>query len=117
MDLALVATLSVVALGAGGLLGFLARGFVASQAVKSAQDKAARIVAEARAQQKELILEAKDEKLRLAREAEDEARSRRNELSGLEARLLARDEQLDMRSDMLEQRDRKRKLVSVYPAD
>jgi ribonuclease Y len=107
MDLALVATLSVVALGAGGLLGFLARGFVASQAVKSAQDKAARIVAEARAQQKELILEAKDEKLRLAREAEDEARSRRNELSGLEARLLARDEQLDMRSDMLEQRDRK----------
>jgi len=107
MDLALVATLSVVALGAGGLLGFLARGFVASQAVKSAQDKAARIVAEARAQQKELILEAKDEKLRLTREAEDEARSRRNELSGLEARLLARDEQLDMRSDMLEQRDRK----------
>jgi ribonuclease Y len=107
MDLALVATLSVVALGAGGLLGFLARGFVASQAVKSAQDKAARIVAEARAQQKELILEAKDEKLRLAREAEDEARSRRNELSGLEARLLARDEQLDMRSDMVEQRDRK----------
>jgi ribonuclease Y len=107
MDLALVATLSVVALGAGGLLGFLARGFVANQVVKSAQDKAGRIVAEARAQQKELILEAKDEKLRLAREAEDEARAKRNELSGLEARLLARDEQLDMRSDMLEQRDRK----------
>ena len=107
MDLALVATVSVVALGAGGLLGFLARGLIANQVVKSAQDKAGRIVAEARAQQKELILEAKDEKLRLAREAEDEARTRRGELSGLEARLLARDEQLDMRSDMLEQRDRK----------
>jgi ribonuclease Y len=107
MDLALVATLSVVALGAGGLLGFLARGILANQAVKSAQDKAGRIVAEARAQQKELILEAKDEKLRLAREAEEEARAKRNELSGLETRLLARDEQLDMRSDMLEQRDRK----------
>jgi ribonuclease Y len=97
----------VVALAVGVVAGFLARGQFANQAIKSAQDKAGRIVAEARAQQKELILEAKDEKLRLAREAEDEARAKRAELSGLESRLLARDEQLDLRSDMLEQRDRK----------
>ena len=107
MEFALVATAAVVALAVGVVAGFLARGQVANQAVKSAQDKAGRIVAEARAQQKELILEAKDEKLRLAREAEDEARAKRAELSGLESRLLARDEQLDLRSDMLEQRDRK----------
>jgi ribonuclease Y len=107
MEFALVATAAVVALAVGVVVGFLARGQVANQAVKSAQDKAGRIVAEARAQQKELILEAKDEKLRLAREAEDEARAKRAELSGLESRLLARDEQLDLRSDMLEQRDRK----------
>jgi ribonucrease Y len=91
----------------GLLLGFLARGLWAAQAVKAAQEKAARIVAEARAQQKELILEAKDEKLRLQREVEVEARTRRGELTELERRLLARDEQLDQRSDMLEQRDRK----------
>jgi ribonuclease Y len=107
MEFALVATAAVVALAVGVVVGFLARGQFANQAIKSAQDKAARIVAEARAQQKELILEAKDEKLRLSREAEDEARAKRGELSGLETRLLARDEQLDLRSDMLEQRDRK----------
>jgi len=106
MDTALVAA-SVVAALVGACLGFLARGQIANQAIKSAQDKAGRIVAEARAQQKELILEAKDEKLRLQREAEDEARAKRGELATLETRLLARDEQLDQRADMLEQRDRK----------
>jgi ribonuclease Y len=104
---ALVAIAALAALVLGVVVGFLARGQYANQAVKSAQDKAARIVAEARAQQKELILEAKDEKLRLQREAEEEARAKRAELTALESRLLARDEQLDIRSDMLEQRDRK----------
>jgi ribonuclease Y len=78
-----------------------------SQTVKSAQDKAARIVAEARTQQKDMILEAKDEKLRLGREAEDEARAKRTELQNLERRLLARDEQLDQRADLLEEKSRK----------
>jgi ribonuclease Y len=104
---ALVAIAALAALVLGVVVGFLARGQYANQAVKAAQDKAARIVAEARAQQKELILEAKDEKLRLQREAEEEARAKRAELTALESRLLARDEQLDIRSDMLEQRDRK----------
>jgi len=107
MDPALVATAVVAALVAGAFIGFLARGQIANQAIKSAQEKAGRIVAEARAQQKELILEAKDEKLRLQREAEDEARAKRAELATLETRLLARDDQLDQRADMLEQRDRK----------
>jgi len=106
MDTALVAA-AVVAAFAGLCIGFLARGIVANQALQGAQEKAARIIAEARTQQKELILSAKDEKLRLQHEAENEARAKRAELSALESRLLARDEQLDMRADMLEQRDRK----------
>jgi ribonucrease Y len=108
MDNPVVLAIVILAVAVIGLFfGFLARGLWASQAVKAAQEKAARIVAEARAQQKELILEAKDEKLRLQREVEVEARTRRGELTELERRLLARDEQLDQRSDMLEQRDRK----------
>ncbi len=104
----LVAALALVLGIAGGLtLGFFARGRFVSLQGKAAQEKAARIVAEARTQQKELILEAKDEKLRLQREAEEEARTRRAELANLERRLLSRDEQLDQRTDMLEQRDRK----------
>ncbi len=98
---------ALVAALVGLALGFVLRGVYASQTVRSAQEKAARIVAEARAQQKDLILEAKEEKIRLAREAEEEGRSRRAELAAVERRLQQRDEQLDQRTDMLEQRDRK----------
>ena len=108
MDNPIVVAVAVIAAVAIGLaVGFLARGLWASQSMRTSQEKAARIVAEARTQQKELILEAKDEKLRLQREAEDEARAKRAELSALERRLLTRDEQLDQRTDMLEQRDKK----------
>jgi ribonuclease Y len=94
--------------GAVGLaVGFIARGVIASQSVKAAQDKSGRIVAEARAQQKELILQAKDEQVRLQRELEEEGRTRRAELANLETRLLQRDEQLDHRADLLEERGRK----------
>ncbi len=103
-----VAIVAIVAAGVVGVaVGFVVRGVLANQGIKSAQDKAARIVAEARAQQKDMILEAKDEKLRLQREAEDEARQKRNELTNLERRLLARDEQIDQRADMLEEKSRK----------
>ncbi|MHB8892106.1 MAG: ribonuclease Y [Candidatus Limnocylindrales bacterium] len=103
----LVAGAALIAVVVGVAVGFLARGVWASQTVKSAQDKAARIVAEARTQQKDMILEAKDEKLRQQREAEDEARAKRGELQGLERRLLSRDEQLDQRADLLEEKGRK----------
>ncbi len=107
MDVAVLAAVAVMAIAVGAVVGFVARGFLANQAIKAAQEKAARIVAEARTQQKDLILEAKDEKLRLQRETDDEARAKRTELSNLERRLLQRDEQIDQRTDMLEQRDRK----------
>jgi ribonucrease Y len=107
MEPVVVAAIVVVAAVVGVAVGFVVRGTWSSQTVKSAQDKAARIVAEARAQQKDMILEAKDEKLRLQREAEEEARAKRTELQNLERRLLARDEQLDQRADMLEEKSRK----------
>src|SRR5512144_1495527 len=106
-DPVVLAVVAVVAIAAGFGVGFFARSMWASTAIRTAQDKSARIVAEARAQQKELILQAKDEQVRLGREAEEEARARRTELAGLERRLLQRDEQLDQRADMLEERDRK----------
>ena len=107
IDPIVMAVVAVAAMATGFVLGLVGRGMWASQAVRAAQDKSARIVAEARAQQKELILQAKDEQVRLQREAEEEARARRADLSALERRLLQRDEQLDQRTDMLEERDRK----------
>src|SRR6478609_8579272 len=107
MDTMVVVAVALLALAGGAVLGVLVRSIWASQTMKTAQAEARRIEAEARARQKELILEAKDEKLRMQAEAEDEARAKRNELSGLERRLLQRDEQLDQRAEMVEQRDRK----------
>jgi ribonucrease Y len=103
----IVVVAALLAAVVGVAAGFVARGMLASQTLRAAQEKAARIVAEARAQQKDMILEAKDEKLRLQREAEDEARAKRTELQNLERRLLTRDEQLDQRADMLEEKSRK----------
>ena len=108
MDQVAIAVVALVGgLAVGVAAGFVARSRWANQSIKVAHEKAARIVADARTQQKDLILEAKEEKIRLQREAENEARSRRNELGAIERRLVQRDEQLDQRSDMLEQRDRK----------
>jgi ribonuclease Y len=107
MDVTAVTVAALVGIAAGAVAGFVLRGVWASQGVKAAQERAGRIVAEARAQQKELILQAKDEQVRLQREAEEDARARRGELNNLERRLLQRDEQLDQRTDILEQRDRK----------
>ena len=100
---AVILVVAVIALGAG----FFLRGMIANQAVKSATDKAERIVADARAQQKELILQAKEEQVRLQREVDEEGRVKRLDLQNLERRLLQRDEQLDQRTDLLEERDRK----------
>jgi ribonucrease Y len=108
MDQVAIAIVALVGgLAVGVAAGFVARSRWANQSIKVAHEKAARIVADARTQQKDLILDAKEEKIRLQREAEDEARSRRTELGSVERRLVQRDEQLDQRSDMLEQRDRK----------
>jgi ribonuclease Y len=107
MDALVVAGAAVLAAAVGVAVGFVVRGAWASQSLKSAQDKSARIVAEARAQQKDMILEAKDEKLRLQREAEEEARVKRAEIQSLERRLISRDEQLDQRADLLEEKSRK----------
>ena len=104
---AIVLIAALVAAVIGVVIGFVVRGVLASQTIKAAQEKAARIVAEARAQQKDMILEAKVEKLRQQREADEEARQRRTELQNLERRLLSRDEQLDQRADMLEEKSRK----------
>jgi len=102
-----VVLVAIVAVAGGLVLGFLARGLWAAQSIKAAQEKAGRIVAEARNQQKDLILQAKDEQVRLQRETEEEARAKRADLANLERRLLQRDEQLDQRTDMLEERNRK----------
>jgi ribonuclease Y len=90
---------------AGIVIGFVARRFVATSAVKHAEQYSQRIIAEAHAKQKEIVLEGKDEALHLRRAAEDEAREQRANMQRSERRLLDREETLDRKVVALEERE------------
>jgi ribonucrease Y len=107
MDTPVVVAVAAVAAVVGVLFGALLRQMLASQAIKAAQSESRRIEAEGAARRAELIGEGRQEKLKLLEESEDQARVKRNEIAGLERRLLQRDEQLDQRADMLEEKNSK----------
>src|SRR5207247_4506775 len=65
MDTTTLALGALVGLAIGLGLGYIAKSQLASQSIKAATEKAARIVSDANARQKDLILEAKEEKIRL----------------------------------------------------
>ena len=92
------------------LLGYLLRRTIAEAKIKSAEEAARRILEEARkeadARQREVVVEAKDEAFRLKREAEREIREQRAEIQRLERRLVQREENLERKTEALEQRDR-----------
>ena len=100
-EFAVVAVAAVAAI-IGVLVGFMARRFVAANAVKHAEGYAQRLEAEARAKQKEIVLEGKDEALHLRRAAEEEAREQRATHQRTERRLLDREEALDRKTAALE---------------
>jgi len=100
-EFAVVAVAAVAAV-IGVFIGFMARRFVAANAVKHAEGYAQRLEAEARAKQKEIVLEGKDEALHLRRAAEEEAREQRATHQRTERRLLDREEALDRKTAALE---------------
>jgi len=91
----------------GLLLGYFLKQYLDQARVKSAGERAEKILAEARARRKEMILAAKDEVLRLREEAEAELKKRRAELQRQEERLLRRREALERRIEHVERRERK----------
>jgi ribonuclease Y len=97
-----VVAAAAVAAVIGVFVGFMARRFVAANAVKHAEAYAQRLEAEARAKQKEIVLEGKDEALHLRRAAEEEAREQRATHQRTERRLLDREEALDRKTAALE---------------
>jgi ribonucrease Y len=98
-----VVIVAAVAAVIGVLVGFMARRFVAANAVKHAESYAQRLEAEGRAKQKEIVLEGKDEALHLRRAAEEEAREQRATHQRTERRLLDREEALDRKTATLEE--------------
>ncbi len=100
-----VIIVAAVAAVIGVIIGFVARRFVAANAIKHAEQYAQRLVAEARAKQKEIVLEGKDEALQLRRAAEEEGREQRATVQRSERRLLDREEALDRKVTALEERE------------
>jgi ribonuclease Y len=94
----------------GALIGFLLRRYVAEARIRSAEEAARRIIAdaakEAEAKKREGIVEAKDEAFRLKKEADREIREQRAEVQRLERRQEQREESLDRKTEALENRER-----------
>ncbi len=93
----------------GVLLGIQYRKRVAEAEIGSAEQEAKRIIEEgtkvADQKKKETLIEAKEEILRSKNELDREIKDRRNELSRLERRCVAREESLDRKLDQLEKKD------------
>ena len=100
-----VVIVAAVAAVLGVIIGFVARRFVAANAIKHAEQYAQRLVVEARAKQKEIVLEGKDEALQLRRAAEEEGREQRATAQRSERRILDREEALDRKISALEERE------------
>jgi len=100
---------ALVALIVGAVLGFVINRFVVSGKTARASEAADRLVADAQKQaettKKELLLEAKDEIFQMKARSEDEMKERRKEITGLEARLLQREESIERRAETLDKRE------------
>jgi len=112
----------ILALSAGGAIGFLVRKGLAQSRAQSAEARAQKVVLDAEIEAERLtrqaLLEAKDEIVALRREAEEDLRSRREEIKRQEERLAQKETALDRKTDELERRigeldDRDRKLQLV----
>ncbi len=116
--------LIVVALLAGGVIGYLTRRFLAGGKLAAAEREAEVLVRDAKREADSLIkearLEAKEETHRIRNEVEAELRDRREEVNKVEQRLLQREEQLDGRAidqDRREQSLHDREAASAEMAD
>lgn len=108
----------LLALVSAGIAGFFAFGYGRRTGVEaekerqlalgqSAEEKAARILAEADSQIKQKELALKDDEVRMRNELEAESNRRRKELDRIENRLQSRQETLDKRLDQVDSRERK----------
>lgn len=91
-------------------LGYILRKYTAKMKVKIAEDKAKKIInsskVEAEKLKRESTIEAKDLLLKLRAEFEEESKERRKELSAVEKRLLQKEENLDRKVEIIDQKDK-----------
>lgn len=92
------------------ILGYVLRKYTAKMKVKRAEDKAKTIIQESKVEaerrKRESALEGKDMLLKLRTEFEEEARERRKEISLMEKRLLQKEENIDRKVELLDQKEK-----------
>lgn len=100
--------IGIVCLAIGLGIGYLARRMMAESKIGTAEARALQIIESAQrdveARRKEAVLEAKEETHRIRQEAEKELRERRNEIQRLERRILQKEESLDRKLEVQEQK-------------
>lgn len=100
---------AILALPIAYFVGYSYRKRVAEAEIGSAEIEAKRIIDDAikvaETKKKEAILEAKEENLRAKNELEKEIKERRNEISRMERRCVAREEILDRKTEALEAKE------------
>jgi ribonuclease Y len=106
MDAVITIIAALVALVVGAAAGYGYYHSMARARLRSAEDRAEKVLLEAEAKSKEILLVAKDEVQELRAEAEAENKERRAEVQRLERRVQQKDESLERRSESLERRER-----------
>ncbi|MBQ7612429.1 MAG: ribonuclease Y [Spirochaetaceae bacterium] len=95
--------ISVVLFAVAIILGWTIRWLYAKFQLSSTEQRAIRILEEAKkeadAQKKEILLEAKEQVIREQKQQEKENRERRSEIQHLERRLLSKEEQLNKKAE------------------
>ena len=99
------------------VLGYVLRKYTASMKIKRAEDKARTIITQAKIESerksREAALETKDLLLKMRTEFEEETRDRRKELLSLERRLMQKEENLDKKVELIEQKSKEIKNVEA----
>ncbi|MEQ8253213.1 MAG: ribonuclease Y [Smithellaceae bacterium] len=94
---------------AGAFGGYILKQMSSAKKIRSSESLSARIIEEAKKEsetiKKEAILQAKENLLKMKGDFDRETKERRNELDGLEKKIRSKEENLDKRIDLLEQKE------------
>ncbi|MFA5075872.1 MAG: ribonuclease Y [Patescibacteria group bacterium] len=91
----------------GGAVGFAARQLITSQRIASAEQRAEKLLTEAKNKQQEFLLSAKEKALKMIDEAKAEETTRRTELKEMQKRLEQRENKFDQKLLDLETQQQK----------
>ena len=101
----------LLAIVVSALAGYVVRKYIGEQKVGRAEEVANKVLIDAEhsaeSKKKELLIEAKEEIHKMRSEAERENKARRQELSQLESRILAREESIEKKSNSLDKKEEK----------